>query len=121
MAQQVYGISKVMIPSEFSAAIKLVQKSFPCLDVQELCEGNLSNSKVSILGNENLGIPLNALIHYSKRTNTLTIDSLIYPWHFLTTVQKVLYDEVTEQIISPNASIAEIEYNQGPLRNRRGR
>lgn len=118
MAQQVYSISKVMIPSEFSAAIKLVQERFPSLNVQELCGGNLSNSKVSILGNENLEIPLNALIYYSKRTNTLTIDSLIYPWDFLNTVQKVLYDEVTEQIISPNASIARSSIIKGPcIRN----
>jgi hypothetical protein len=78
-----------MIPSEFSAAIKL-QQSFPSIDVQELCEGNSSNTKVSILGNGDLEVPLNTLIHYSKRTNALTIDSLVYPWDFLTTVQKVL-------------------------------
>jgi acetyltransferase-like isoleucine patch superfamily enzyme len=114
MAQQVYGISKVMIPSEFSAAIKLVQESFPSLDVQELRDEDLPDSKVSIRGNENLEIPLNALIHYSKRTNTLTIDSLIYPWDFLTTVQKILYDEVTQQIISPNASIARSSIIKGP-------
>jgi hypothetical protein len=43
MAQQVYGISKVMIPSEFFDAIKLVQQSFPSIEVQELCEGDPSN------------------------------------------------------------------------------
>jgi acetyltransferase-like isoleucine patch superfamily enzyme len=114
MAQQVYGSSKVMIPSEFSAAIKLVQQIFPSIDVQELCEGNSSNTKVSILGNGDLEVPLNTLIHYSKRTNALTIDSLVYPWDFLTTVQKVLYDEVTEQIISPDASIAKSSIIKGP-------
>jgi UDP-N-acetylglucosamine diphosphorylase / glucose-1-phosphate thymidylyltransferase / UDP-N-acetylgalactosamine diphosphorylase / glucosamine-1-phosphate N-acetyltransferase / galactosamine-1-phosphate N-acetyltransferase len=114
MAQQVYGISKVMISSEFSAAIKLVQQSFPSINVQELCEGNSSNSKVSILGNGDLEVPLNTLIHYSKRTNKLTIDSLVYPWDFLTTVQKILYDEVTEQIISPDASIAKSSIIKGP-------
>lgn len=59
-------------------------------------------------------IPLNTIIHYSKRTNALTIDSLIYSWDFLTTVQKVLYDEITEQVISPNASIAKSSIIKGP-------
>jgi UDP-N-acetylglucosamine diphosphorylase / glucose-1-phosphate thymidylyltransferase / UDP-N-acetylgalactosamine diphosphorylase / glucosamine-1-phosphate N-acetyltransferase / galactosamine-1-phosphate N-acetyltransferase len=39
---------------------------------------------------------------------------LIYPWDFLTTVQKVLYDEIAEQIISPNASIAKSSIIKGP-------
>ena len=67
MAQQVYGISKVMIPSEFSDAIQLVQQSFPSIDVEEFCEEDYDKSNVSIKGNENLEIPLNTLIHYSKR------------------------------------------------------
>jgi UDP-N-acetylglucosamine diphosphorylase / glucose-1-phosphate thymidylyltransferase / UDP-N-acetylgalactosamine diphosphorylase / glucosamine-1-phosphate N-acetyltransferase / galactosamine-1-phosphate N-acetyltransferase len=114
MAQRAYGISKVMIPSEFSSVIRLGERNFPSIEVQELCEDNPSDSKVSILGIENLRIPLNTLIHYSKRTNRLTIDSLIYPWDFLTTVQKVLYDEIAEQIISPNASIAKSSIIKGP-------
>jgi NDP-sugar pyrophosphorylase family protein len=114
MTQQAYGISKVMIPSEFSSVIKLVRQSFPSIEVQEMCEANTSNSKVAILGNENLEIPLNTLIHYSKRTNKLTINSLIYPWDFLTTAQKILHDEVTEQIISPKASIAKSSIIKGP-------
>ena len=35
MTQQAYGISKVMIPSEFSSVIKLVQQSFPSIEVQD--------------------------------------------------------------------------------------
>ncbi len=88
MAQQVYGISKVMIPSEFSDAIQLVQQGFPSIDVEEFCEEDHIKSNVSIKGNENLEIPLNTLIHYSKRTNALSIETIMYPWDFLSTAQK---------------------------------
>ena len=114
MAQQVYGISKVMIPSEFSDAIQLVQQSFPSIDVEEFCEEDYNKSNVFIKGNENLEIPLNTLIHYSKRTNALSIETIMYPWDFLATVQKILYDEVTEQVISSTASIAETSIIKGP-------
>ena len=82
MAQQVYGIRKVMIPSEFSDAIQLVQQSFPSIDVEEFCEEDYNKSNVSIKGNENLEIPLNTLIHYSKRTNALSIETIMYPGTF---------------------------------------
>jgi UDP-N-acetylglucosamine diphosphorylase / glucose-1-phosphate thymidylyltransferase / UDP-N-acetylgalactosamine diphosphorylase / glucosamine-1-phosphate N-acetyltransferase / galactosamine-1-phosphate N-acetyltransferase len=114
MAQQAYGITKVKIPSDFSDAIQLVQENFPSIDVEEFCESDRLISKVNIRGNENLEIPLNTLIQYSKRTNELTINTIIYPWEFLATVQKILYNEITEQVISPDASIANSSIIKGP-------
>jgi NDP-sugar pyrophosphorylase family protein len=42
------------------------------------------------------------------------MESIIYPWDFLNLVQKVLHEEVTKNIISPNASIAKSSIIEGP-------
>jgi UDP-N-acetylglucosamine diphosphorylase / glucose-1-phosphate thymidylyltransferase / UDP-N-acetylgalactosamine diphosphorylase / glucosamine-1-phosphate N-acetyltransferase / galactosamine-1-phosphate N-acetyltransferase len=42
------------------------------------------------------------------------MDSIIYPWDFLNLVQKVLQEEVTQNIISPKASIAKSSIIEGP-------
>lgn len=51
---------------------------------------------------------------YSETAKSLFMDSIIYPWDFLNLVQKVLQDEVTQNIISPKASIAKSSIMEGP-------
>ncbi|HKG30041.1 MAG TPA: hypothetical protein VKA91_02120, partial [Nitrososphaeraceae archaeon] len=72
-------------------------------------------SKVIIGGKyEDFEIPLNACLHYSESIEGLFMESIIYPWDFLNLVQKVLHEEVTQNIISPKASIAKSSIIEGP-------
>ena len=75
--------------------------------VSSLPSSQLFYSKIIVGGKyQDLEIPLNVCLHYSQNIDSLFMESIIYPWDFLNLVQKVLHEEVTQNIISPNASIA---------------
>ena len=73
---------------------------------------------------------MNSLIRYSNKSSTsnrnsnsnsdgsdncsLMLDSITYPWDFLNAVEKVLWEEVTQTSISPNASVAKSSIIKGP-------
>ena len=75
--------------------------------------------KIRLNGNEeSFQIPLNAVLHYpaspSSDTKSLLVDSVVYPWDFLNIIHKTLHEEVTQTIISPNASVAKSSIISGP-------
>jgi UDP-3-O-[3-hydroxymyristoyl] glucosamine N-acyltransferase len=114
--------------------LKLVQESFPHIDVEEFDDekdnrrSNSNNGRDATLPSrqtlytkvtigeksQDIEIPLNACLHYSETAKSLSMDSIIYPWDFLILVQKVLQEEVTQNMISPSASIAKSSIIQGP-------
>jgi UDP-N-acetylglucosamine diphosphorylase / glucose-1-phosphate thymidylyltransferase / UDP-N-acetylgalactosamine diphosphorylase / glucosamine-1-phosphate N-acetyltransferase / galactosamine-1-phosphate N-acetyltransferase len=137
MARKKLNFDKVLIPSGLNNILRIVQEAFPHIGVEEFsderdercyCNNNDNsemsiiassqhplNSKVIIGGNyEDFEIPLNACLHYSKSIEGLFMESIIYPWDFLNLIQKVLHEEVTQNIISPKASIAKSSIIEGP-------
>src|SRR5918995_3555769 len=128
------NLDKILIPKGLHNTLKLVQESFPHIDVEEFDDekdNRRSNSnngrdatvpsrqtlytKVTIgEKSQDIEIPLNACLHYSETAKSLSMDSIIYPWDFLNLVQKVLHEEVTQNIISPKASIAKSSIIEGP-------
>jgi acetyltransferase-like isoleucine patch superfamily enzyme len=135
IARKKFNFDKVMIPSGLRDALRIVQEAFPQIDVEEFTDEkddryyNSNNAKSTILPSnqplytkvaiggtleQNTEIPLNACLHYSETTKSLFMDSIIYPWDFLNLIQKVLYEEVTRNIISPKASIAKSSIIEGP-------
>ena len=59
-------------------------------------------------------VAVNTFIHYSLERASFLIDSVVYPWDFLKIIQKVLYENIRETRISPNASIAKSSIIEGP-------
>jgi UDP-N-acetylglucosamine diphosphorylase / glucose-1-phosphate thymidylyltransferase / UDP-N-acetylgalactosamine diphosphorylase / glucosamine-1-phosphate N-acetyltransferase / galactosamine-1-phosphate N-acetyltransferase len=132
IARKKLNFDKVLIPSGLPNALRIVQEAFPQTDVEEFidekdkCYNRNKKSttlpskqplytKVTIGGTyQDIEIPLNACLHYSEITKSLFMDSIIYPWDFLNLVQKVLREEVTQNIISPKASIAKSSIIEGP-------
>jgi UDP-N-acetylglucosamine diphosphorylase / glucose-1-phosphate thymidylyltransferase / UDP-N-acetylgalactosamine diphosphorylase / glucosamine-1-phosphate N-acetyltransferase / galactosamine-1-phosphate N-acetyltransferase len=139
MARKKLNFNKILIPNGFNNALKIVQDAFPQMDVEEfndekddscyydhrnterstmvssLPSSQLFYSKIIVGGKyEDLEIPLNVCLHYSQNIDSLFMESIIYPWDFLNLVQKVLHEEVTQNIISPNASIAKSSIIEGP-------
>jgi len=78
--------------------------------------------KMRFKGDEDLfQIPLNAVLHCpqlspspSSNTKALLIDHIVYPWDFLNIVHKTLQEEITNTVISPNASVAKSSIISGP-------
>jgi acetyltransferase-like isoleucine patch superfamily enzyme len=134
MVRKKLNFDKVLIPNGLHNALRIVQEAFPQVDVEEFSDekdnrrynnnrenGTTASSqyplhtKVIIGGTyEDFEIPLNACLHYSENTESLSMEYIIYPWDFLNLVQKVLQEEVTQNIISPNASIAKSSIIEGP-------
>ncbi|MGA8844194.1 MAG: hypothetical protein WB511_11480 [Nitrososphaeraceae archaeon] len=114
LINKLYEINKVMIPEGFPDAIKLVQENFPSIEVQGFQQPDSYDFKVNICGTENFEVPLNSLIMYSHDKTSLSLEPLIYPWNFLKVIQKILSEELTDQVISPTASIAETAIIKGP-------
>jgi hypothetical protein len=109
------NLDKILIPKGLHNTLKLVQESFPHIDVEEFDDekdgrcysNNINNnnntessiiassqlplySKVIIGGTcEDFEIPLNACLHYSESIEGLFMESIVYPWDFLNLVQKV--------------------------------
>jgi len=132
-------LDKVLIPNGLRNTLRIVQEAFPNIDVEEFSddgideryygnhndiEGRITATSLSsqhvyskvIIGGiyESLEIPLNACLHYSENKGSLFMESIMYPWDFLNLVQKVLLEEVTQEIISPNASVAKSSVIEGP-------
>jgi acetyltransferase-like isoleucine patch superfamily enzyme len=134
MAMKGLNFNKILIPEGFHNTLTLVQESFPHVDVEEFSDAkdircyNSDNERGASLpskqslysrviaggADQDIEIPLNACLHYSKTTKNLFIESIVYPWDFLNLVQKVLHQEVTRNMISPNASIAKSSIIEGP-------
>ncbi len=122
------NFDKILIPKGLHNTLKLVQEAFPHIDVEEFDDENDNNGRNATLPSrqplytkvtigeksQDIEIPLNACLHYSETANSLSMDSIIYPWDFLNLVQKVLHEEVTQNMISPNASIAKSSIIEGP-------
>ena len=73
-------------------------------------EGYNYNNK----GKAKFEVAVNTFIHYSLERASFLIDSVVYPWDFLKIIQKVLYENIRETRISPNASIAKSSIIEGP-------
>jgi UDP-N-acetylglucosamine diphosphorylase / glucose-1-phosphate thymidylyltransferase / UDP-N-acetylgalactosamine diphosphorylase / glucosamine-1-phosphate N-acetyltransferase / galactosamine-1-phosphate N-acetyltransferase len=140
MAMKKLNFDKVLIPSGLKNALRIVQEAFPHIGVEEFSDekddrcysnnnNNNNNSERSIIASSQLSlyskviiggtcedfeIPLNACLHYSESIEGLFMESIVYPWDFLNLVQKVLHEEVTQNIISPKASIAKSSIIEGP-------
>ena len=134
IAMKGLNFNKILIPEGFHNTLTLVQEAFPHIDVVEFSDAkdirryNGDNEKDASLSSkeslyskviageayQDIEIPLNACLHYSKTTKNLFIESIVYPWDFLNLVQKVLRQEVTQNMISPNASIAKSSIIEGP-------
>ena len=128
------NLDKILIPKGLHNTLKLVQESFPHIDVEEFDDekdnrhSNSNNGRDATLPSrqtlytkvtigeksQDIEIPLNACLHYSETAKSLSMDSIIYPWDFLILVQKVLQEEVTQNMISPSASIAKSSIIEGP-------
>ena len=75
----------------------------------------INSNEVRTLNKEGkFEVPLNTFIHYSLERASFLIDSVVYPWDFLKIIQKVLYENIRETRISPNASIAKSSIIEGP-------
>lgn len=117
------NIDTIMIPKEFPDATRLVQETFPSIKVEQFSDtGDYNLSDAFPNGNENvisprnneIEIPINSLVRYSKDTGQFLVELLDYPWDFLSAAKKVLLEEVTQTIISPNAIIAKSSIIEGP-------
>jgi UDP-N-acetylglucosamine diphosphorylase / glucose-1-phosphate thymidylyltransferase / UDP-N-acetylgalactosamine diphosphorylase / glucosamine-1-phosphate N-acetyltransferase / galactosamine-1-phosphate N-acetyltransferase len=143
MASRVLDIKAIKIPNEYTSALRLVQDNFPLISVQEFHEDNnikeTKNNKDNLIGtttsnvimkghnNTSVEIPINSIITWysgesdsgfsnssSDRSNGLVVYPIVYPWDFLSAIEKVLQQEVTHTEISPNASIAKSSIIKGP-------
>jgi UDP-N-acetylglucosamine diphosphorylase / glucose-1-phosphate thymidylyltransferase / UDP-N-acetylgalactosamine diphosphorylase / glucosamine-1-phosphate N-acetyltransferase / galactosamine-1-phosphate N-acetyltransferase len=134
IAMKRLNLDKILIPKGLHNTLKLVQEAFPHIDVEEFDDekdnrrSNSNNGRNATLPSrqtlytkvtvgetyQDIEIPLNACLHYSETAKSLSMDSIIYPWDFLNLVQKVLQEEVTQNMISPSASIAKSSIIKGP-------
>lgn len=123
VASKFQNIDKVMIPKEFPDALRLVQETFSSIKVEQFSDnGDYDTSSTFPNGNENapsprndeIEIPINSLARYSKDTGKFLVELLDYPWDFLRSTKKVLQEEVTQAVISPNAIIAKSSIIEGP-------
>ncbi len=118
VASKLLDINKIMIPKDFPDALRLVKESFPTLSVEPFQDDGKSTpaktENIVIPQNKDFEMPITMLLCNSKNTNTYSLEPLSYPWELLSTMKKVLQEEVTQSIISPNASIAKSSIIDGP-------
>lgn len=121
-ATKAFKISKIMIPNDFRDSLALVQDKFPSINVEEFCDdesyrqtSTLAKIKLGEIGkNDIFDIPINALVSFSKKEDSFSIDPICYPWDLLNILKKVLHDEVTRSQISKTATIAKSSIIEGP-------
>lgn len=119
--KEVFDVKTIRIPKQFSAALDLVQKNFPAIGVEEYNDDGYSlhfaqrhNGAPLTQGKDGeLEIPINSIITKAFE-KSLSVNQIIYPWDFLKAMQLVLEQEITEQIISPDASVAKTAIINGP-------
>ena len=100
-------IDHVMIPEDFPHTADIIQDNFPFIQIDEYKnESNLTQD-------ESVMIPLNSFVIKSKHNN-YNIRFLVYPWDVLKAMRDILDVEVTETIVSKNASVAESSIIKGP-------
>ncbi len=116
------NIVKIMIPKDCPDSVRLIQDKFPSINIEEFYDdGNYSETTTvpkiettEISQNANFEIPINAIVSYSKKDNIFSVEPIRYPWELFNIVKKVLQDEVTQSVISPNAIIAKSSIIDGP-------
>lgn len=63
-----------------------------------------------------LTLPINSILwgEHNGRNRRVFMELIIYPWHFLRSLQKVLSDTITETKISPSAKVSKMCILDGP-------
>jgi NDP-sugar pyrophosphorylase family protein len=100
-------IDHIMLPEGFSDTGDIVQNNFPFIQIDEYKSGSI------LTQDESLMVPLNSVVIKSKPDNHI-IRFLVYPWDILQAIHDILDVEVTETIVSKNASVAESSIVKGP-------
>lgn len=128
LVQKFMMVDTVLIPSNLPRAFNLVASNFPSIGVEEYDDSSFGadgpihsreppefDSKcLAVTGvRQNFDVPINSFIYYSTRRGLL-VYNVVYPWDFLDIVQKILRAEVTNPVISPNASVAKTSVIEGP-------
>lgn len=130
---QAYDIDSIRVPARFRRAIDLVQSSFPSITIHEYDDdsgggggggdntgpkpgGATTPLQASSDDGGRLEVPLNSVIvaGQAEPPKSLLVSRVVYPWEFLRTAQLALQQEVTEQCISPSASVARTAIIDGP-------
>ena len=138
LANKILNIHRIRVPSKCGVTLKLLQDNFSTIDVEEYedseddIKSNDNNSSndidvnnstsarshdISIKENmDYLEIPLNSAMWHiqSEKEKQVLINPIKYPWDLHYVIQKILYDEVTQVSISPNASISKSTVIDGP-------
>lgn len=100
-------IDHIMLPEGFSHTVDIIQDNFPFIQIDEY-----KNSSV-LTQDEAITVPLNSVVIKLKPNNHI-IRFLVYPWDILKAMHDILDVEVTETIVSKNASVAESSIVKGP-------
>jgi carbonic anhydrase/acetyltransferase-like protein (isoleucine patch superfamily) len=131
IVNRILNIHRIKVPSECSTVLRLIQDNFPEISVDEYSTNNTNNNdadtptdtstparsfKIPIKGNMNrLEMPLNSALWYSKlEKDNILVNPIVYPWDFHYIVQRILREELTEALVSPNASISKSSIIDGP-------
>jgi carbonic anhydrase/acetyltransferase-like protein (isoleucine patch superfamily) len=141
IAVKALATKTVMVPEKFRSAIKLIQGNFPTLDIQEYNDedtkgdyrhevnnnnsgtnsinGTVVTGRIKLSGSEEfLQMPLNVALHHttspSLNPQSISVDTLVYPWDFLNITYKILHEEITSTRISSDASVASSSIIRGP-------
>jgi UDP-N-acetylglucosamine diphosphorylase / glucose-1-phosphate thymidylyltransferase / UDP-N-acetylgalactosamine diphosphorylase / glucosamine-1-phosphate N-acetyltransferase / galactosamine-1-phosphate N-acetyltransferase len=126
IAKKVHDVDTVMVPEGFSHVLNLVQDNFPSINVEEFHDDTHNDingssllynngSSVPVTVSKNcLELPLNSVFHSSQEGGGLFIDKITYPWDFLNAMKKTLYQDISQAIISPNASVCSSSLIEGP-------
>ena len=135
IATTILNIHRIKIPSKYKTALKLIQDNFPAINVEEYDDDNDNDNdnrnnnikstnastiarsyNISIKENmDHLEIPLNSALWYlQSEKESILINPIVYPWDFHYVIQKILQNELTQESISPNASISKSTIIDGP-------
>jgi len=114
-------IDTVYLPEKFSETFSLVKETFPSIEVKTISENFkhfpeshliFDNSQFPKM--EQLTINLNSMVYQPKDTHNTIIDTIKYPWDYLSCTKNALDNHITKTSISPTAKIAKTSIIYGP-------
>ncbi len=103
-----YNITNIILPENSSHLANIIQDKFPFIQIDEQKKQN----KLTVF--DSVRISLNSVVTKPKGTDKYVVQKMVYPWDILKVMHSVLNADVTNTVISKNASVAETAVIKGP-------
>jgi bifunctional UDP-N-acetylglucosamine pyrophosphorylase/glucosamine-1-phosphate N-acetyltransferase len=115
-------VTDVAIPKDLKSAFDIMNERYRNINVDEVDDSrneSISYSGVIDWSEDSIRLPINSVVHslpadMDGDNNNIKVDLISYPWNFLTAIQSLLRENITNTFISPTAKVSKTSVIEGP-------